>query len=232
MENVYDQIAIILINKIKVSVEECNLYAEKNYKQKNYFQAILFHLIAGQLLPTTKDVSRVLYGVQAFMLGIKLCIMNIAQECSFYNNIVRLRILPKMRVLLRRVFDTVIGRSKKDLVMVEVLCMHHLEVSEGFVGDYDASEITLIRSLRRLEAVLGEDANTVHLYGAALNNLGATYLRKKKPNEAIERITQAIDVFMKAIDYNSEEERKNDVERSERVLSQAENMKKRMAGNE
>ena len=180
VESVYNQIATILINKIKVSVEECNLYAEKKYKQKNYFQAILFHLIAGQLLPTTKDVSRVLHCVQAFMLGIKLCITNIAEECSFYNSIVRLRILPKMRVLLRRVIDTMIGRSKKDLVMVEVLHMHHLEVSERFVGEYDARETTLIKSLHRLETVLGEGAKTVHLYGTALNNLGASYFMKKK----------------------------------------------------
>ena len=231
VESIYSQIATILITKIKVSAEECNLYAEKNYQHKNYFQAILFHLIAGQLLPSTKDVSRQLHGVQAFMLGIKLCIMKIAQEYSFYNNIVRLRILPKMRIFLKAVFERIIGRSKKDLVMVEVLCMHHLEVSEGFVGDYDASEATLIASLDRLEAVLGEGAKTVHLYGTALNNLGATYLRKKKPDEAIDRLTQAIVVNMNATDYTSEEERTNDVQRSERVLNQAENMKKRMAGN-
>ena len=232
VESVYNQIATILITKIKVSAEECNLYAKKNYKQKHYFQAILFHLIAGQLIPSTKDVSRVLHGVQAFMLGIKLCIMKIAKECSFYNNVVRLRILPKMRVLLRSVFENAIGRSKKDLVMVEVVCMHHLEVSEGFVGDYDASEATLIASLDRLEDVLGEGAKTVHLYGTALNNLGATYLRKKKPDEAINRLAQAIEVNINATDYSSEAERRDDVQRTERVLSQAENMKRRMAANE
>ena len=232
VESVYNQIATILITKVEVSVEECNLYGEKNYKQKNYFQAILFHLIAGQILPSIKDVARVLHGVQAFMLGIKLCIMDIAQECSFYNNIVRLCILPKMRILLRGVFESVIGRSKKDLVMVEVLCMHHLEISEGFVGDYDASEATLIASLHRLESVLGENAKTVHLYGAALNNLGATYFRKKKPDEAIIRLTQSIEANMNATDYTSEAERQGDVERTGQLLSQAENMKQRIARNE
>ena len=231
VESVYDQIATILINKIKVSVEECNLHAEKNYKQNNYFQAILFHLVAGQLLPSTKDVTRVLHGVQAFTLGIKLGITKIAEECSYYNNIIRLCILPKMRIFLRSVFDSATGKSKKILVIAEVTCKHHLAVSEGLVGDYYASEATLIKSLHQLEAVLQEDAKTVHLYGTVLNSLGATYLSNKKPDEAIDRLAQAIEVNMNATDYNSEEERKDDVQRSGRILSQAENMKKWMAGN-
>ena len=87
-----------------------------------YSKAILFYFIAGyQFLASIKHVSGMFNGVQAFMLGIELCFMNTAQECLFYN-IVRLRNLPKIRVLLRSVFDCVIG---KDKVVVELLRMNY-----------------------------------------------------------------------------------------------------------
>ena len=113
------------------------------------------------------------------------------------------------------------------MTVLEVACKHKLEISEGYVDDFTAVETTLTEAKEQLMSVLGQEAKEMHLLGTLLNNLGANCLIQKRPQEAKEYLTQAIEVNMGAKDYSSQAERDNDIMRSSSALSRAEEMLRR-----
>jgi len=132
--------------------------------------------------------------------------------------------LPRIRITLQTVFDNARGKSRKVITLVHVACKHKLEIAEGYVDDFTAVETTLLEAKELLTSILGQEAKEMHLLGTLLNNLGANYLMQKRPQEAKEYLTQAIEVNMNAKDYDTPEERQNDIQRSSRALSRAEDM--------
>ena len=219
-----DEILGILKNRLKVSYKECKRLAKSYRNEKWYFKSVLFDLIGNHLLSELKDSEGMLSGIGNNMARLQESINDAVEESSCYKKTLRLWVLPRMHVTLQAVFRNAFGKSKKALAIVEVLCKHKLEISEYYVDDLDARERTLLEQKSQLLTVLGDEAKKLHIFGTVLNNLGANCLQQKKPLVAKDYLTEAIEVNMNAEDYTSEEERKGDVERSERALGQVDDM--------
>ena len=226
-DKLIDEILPVLKQRLKVDPKACKRLAQRYYDEKNYFKSILFNLLGNHLLPDLKDNEKMLSGIARNMIRLQKSIEKASNECYAYKRTMRRWMLPRMRTTLQTVFCNASGKSRKMMTVLEVACKHKLEISEGYVDDFTAVETTLTEAKEQLMSVLGQEAKEMHLLGTLLNNLGANCLMQKRPQEAKEYLTQAIEVNMGAKDYSSQAERDNDFMRSSSALSRAEEMLRR-----
>ena len=226
-DKLIDEILTVLKHRLKVDPKACKRLAQRYYDEKNYFKSILFDLLGNHLLPDLKDNEKMLSGIGRNVIRLQRSIKKASQECYAYKKTMRLWVLPRMRTTLQTVFCNASGKSRKAITLLEVACKHALEISEGYVDDFTAVETTLTEAKEQLMSVLGQEARKMHLLGTLLNNLGANCLMQKRPQEAKKYLNEAIKVNKNAKDYDTQAERENDIMRSRRALSRAEEMLKR-----
>jgi len=87
------------------------------------------------------------------------------------------------------------------------------------VDELKEREQTQREGLKRMDEVFGENKIKYQTYGLLLNNLGVVCNMTSRHEEAASLYKQAIDAKKAANDYDGgEEERKRDIERSEKNL--------------
>ena len=217
-----DEILGVVKTKLKANHKACKRLAQRYFDNRNFFKSILLDLLGNHLLPAEKDNEKVLTGIARNMTRLQKSIKKVCKESYTYKKTVREWVLPRVRETLQNVFENAGGKSKKVLTIVEVACKHKLEIAEGYVDDLHAAESTLISAKDLLTSVLGDEAREIYLLGTLLNNLGATYLRQKKPELALQYLNEAMTVNMNAKDYDTEAERESDVMRTSAALARAE----------
>ena len=217
-----DEILGVVKTKLKTNHKACKRLAQQYFDDQIFFKSILLDLLGNHLLPLDKDNEKILAGIARNMTRLQKSIKKVCKESYTYKKTVREWILPRVRVTLQNVFENAGGKSKKVLTIVEVACKHKLEIAERYVDDLNAAEITLITAKDLLTSVLGDEAREIHLLGTLLNNLGANYLRQKKPELALQYLYEAMTVNMTAKNYDTETERDSDVMRTSAAIARAE----------
>ena len=120
--------------------------------------------------------------------------------------IIRTHVIPlmrDMREMIRRSDDV----SEEDRCLQEVWCLHYIEYSEKFGWrHYNGRQNTCEKSDRyMLERVFKERAGKYEVYGRCLNNLGDTYERTSRRNDAGQCFRKAIAAYGKAEDINDDQ---------------------------
>ena len=217
-----NEILGVIRTKLKANHKDCKRLAQQYFDDRSFFKSILLDLLGNHLLPNDNDNEKILAGISRNMTSLQKSIKKVCKESCTYKKTVREWILPRVRVTLQNVFENVGGKSKKALTIVEVACKHKLEIAQGYVDDLNAAESTLISAKDLLTSVLGDEAREIHLLGTLLNNLGATYLRQRKPELALQYLNEAMTINKNAKDYDTEAERDSDLKRTSAALARAE----------
>ena len=223
-DQLVDEILGIIKQKSRFNVKSCKRLALRSFEDKRYFKSILFNLLVNHLLSEEKNKEKMLSGIGTNMVSLQNSIKKARKECYSYRKTLRLWVLPRMRNTFERVFDNAGGKSKRVLTLLEVSCKHGLEITEGYVDDLDAVEETLKNAIEQFTSVLRQDAKEMHLLGYLLNNLGSNCKIQRRPEEAKDYLTQAIEVKRNAKDYTTEEEQKQDIAFTTRILKNTEKM--------
>ena len=223
-DRLVDEILAVIKNKFKENPKTCKRLAKRYFGKKEYFKSILFELIGNHLLSEASDCEEMLSSIEGNMVRLQICVKNLCVESYSNKKTLRLWVFPRMKRTLQVLFCNARGKSKKTLTLVQVSCLHKLEIAEGYVGDLAAVETTLIEAAGLLTSVLGQDAKEMRLLGTLLNNLGANSLMQKRLEDAKNYLTQAIEVNLNAKDFSSPEERKRTIVRSNQTLNSVEEM--------
>ena len=112
----------------------------------------------------------------------------------------------------------------KKMVLIQSLCLHHIETTELRAEDSSIRKPTLREAIALMDQKLGEEACQHHLYSAHLNNLGVACMNQNKAAEAAAYLHQAIDARSTAQDYDTKEEQEKDIAMSKFALQDVEEM--------
>ena len=225
-DRLVEEILGIIKRSLRVNVKTCKRLAQRYFDKKKYFKSILFGLLGNHLLPEENNHEKMLSGIGKNMILLNEGIKKARKESYSYRKILRDWVLPRVRFTFERIFDCVGGKSKKALTLMNVACMHSLEIAEGYADDFAAAEATLKLGINKLKTVLKEEAEEVHMLGVLLNNLGANCLIQKRPQEAKKYLVESLEVKHSAKDHSSKEERESDIAFTVRVLNDVEKILK------
>jgi len=111
--------------------------------------------------------------------------------------------------------------NRREISHALATCLHCIEQSQKEIDDLDGREATLKEAISLLRDNHGRDVEKKKIFGTCLNNLGHTYLLKRRFNEAIRIFQQAIAAKQNAEDYDSLAEKRDDVKLSQNGLRAA-----------
>ena len=207
----------VLKKELNVSVEECKRLSKSFSKKQKYLTSILFDLVGNLLLSDLNNDDRILRALVSNMTCIHTNMQEVVKKCNCKETM-QLHVVPVIRDSLTAALAKIKGKTSKDFAMLQVKFRHILELIEGEVEDLDAAEITLTESKSIMEDAFGDEANSIQLFGTVLNNLAATYMRQRRLEKARSAFEKARNVFQNVQNYESEEERQNDIIRSSKAI--------------
>jgi len=212
------QLTDLIENNIDTAVKDMRLFGRKLRKDKLFLEAILIFDAASTLCKKIKNPEEKLKMIH--FCGGQLKEINKAMIAEDPNMkvIVKDYVIPLMRDMLHDIESTPsVSEQYKCLKVSRVL--HYIEWSQMLVDELKEREQTQREGLKRMDEVFGENKIKYQTYGLLLNNLGVVCNMTSRHEEAASLYKQAIDAKKAANDYDGgEEERKRDIERSEKNL--------------
>ena len=217
-DGLVEKIFGVVKERLRVDIKTCKRLAQRYFDEKKYFKSILFAFVGNHLIPDEKDNMKKIIGIGKNTIRLNEGIKKARKESYSYRKLMRLWVLPRVRRTLEFAFHCAGGYSQRALTLMNVACMHGLEIAEGYVDDFDGVEITLTSAIDKLRALLGHQAQKTRMLGVLLNNLAGNNLIQKRPLVARIYLIESISATQNAEDYESEEEKIKVVEFTNRVL--------------
>ena len=224
--NTADAIKDELVEKLRenlhATAKECELLGDRYKNQKQYIKAILLYQ-AGEALAEGIETDEMVNCLQGCALGLKIAVSKLVKIRPDLRSIITAKVVPAMRRIFRKLCEIMVAEDKK-MVLIQAMCLHHIETTELRAGDSSVRELTLKEAIALMDQKLGEEACKHNLYSAHLNNLGVVCMFQNKADEAVAYLHRAIAARKTAEDYDTEMERKADLAMSESALESAEEM--------
>jgi len=208
----------LVANNIDTTAEDMRNFGEKLREKKLFLEAILIFDASSTLSLKIEDAQRKLKMIQFCVQGIKETIIAMIREDVHTKVVVKDHVIPLMRDKLHDIDSTPSVNEQKKCLQVSWV-LHRIEFSQMLIEQLKEREQTLREGLKRLDEVLGENKIKHRIYGHLLNNLGNACDMTSRHEEAASFFEQSIDAKKAATDYDSDEERKGDIELSEKSLS-------------
>ncbi|XP_078482086.1 uncharacterized protein LOC108950203 [Ciona intestinalis] len=197
-----DQLKHLLKDKFQTTPNEIKTFADTIRGEGRDMEPILFYQIAAEFYGNQSKAG--LVEIVHCSLGFRKSIEVMLSRDKGLKPIVRTHVIPlmrDMREMIRRSDDV----SEEDRCLQEVDCLCQIEYSEGLTRDLDGKETTGKEAIGIMKRVFKERAGIYKVYGHCLYNLGATYERTYRPNDACQCILKAITAYEKAEDINDDE---------------------------
>ncbi|XP_078493155.1 uncharacterized protein LOC144748719 [Ciona intestinalis] len=196
-----EQLKTLIKEKFQTTPNKIETFADTIRGEGRGMEAILFYQIAAEFYGNQSKAG--LVGIRNCALGIRESIEAMLSRDKGLKPIVRTHVIPlmrDMREMIRRSDDV----SEEDRCLEEVRCLHYIEYSEGLVGDFDGKETTGKEAIVIMERVFKERAGKYRVYGHCLHNLGYTYYKTSRLNDACQYFRKAIAAYGKAEDINDD----------------------------
>lgn len=222
--HVRDELLPIVRACANATPDDAEAYAAKLERRERWMPAILFYQIAALL-----HVSERPTGAREAAAGVTVCCEGVRNTCKSL-----LKRRPDLKPLVQHHVISVMHEMRTALRRAEVSdaeltcnceakCLHCVEYIEGRVGDYESRELTLREAIAMVEGRLGADCKKLGVYSLLLNNLACTFEVRQHYEEACVFYAKAVAAHRAAEDYQSEEQRRADIESSERGMRRATN---------
>ena len=217
-----DELVENLRDNLHATAKECELLGDRYNKQKQYIKAILLYQV-GEALVDGIETDEMINCLQGCALGLKITVSKLVKIRPDLRSIVSEKVVPAMRRIFDKLCGIMVAEDEK-MVLIQSLCLHHIETTELRAEDSSVREHTLREAIALMDQKLGEEACQHKLYSAHLNNLGVACMTQNKADEAATFLYQAIEARKRAKDYDSELEQKMDLTMSKSALKDVEEM--------
>ena len=216
-----DELIENLRDNLHATAKECELLGDRYKKQKQYIKAILLYQAGEALVGIETD--EMVNCLQGCALGLKISVSKLVKVRPDLRSLVSTTVVPAMRRIFNKLCGIMVADNRK-MVLIQSLCLHHIETTELRAEDSSICEPTLREAIALMDQKLGEEACQYYLYGTHLYNLGVACIKQNRAEEAAAYLHQAIDARSAAQDYETKEEQKKAIAMSKSALQDAEEM--------
>ena len=218
-EEVVEELRAVL-SGVSKTAKEVEKYANNLRGSDRPYEAILFYQLAVHYCEDERNASEVVNCLLRCCAGTSIIVREAIEKGELDKQLIRRHIIPYMKRA-----KTGIARhlllNKKEISHALATCLHCIEQCQKETDDLDGRESSLKEAIALLRDNHGRDVEKKKIFGTCLNNLGHTYLMKRRFNEAVRLFQQAIAAKQKAQDYDTLAEKRQDVLLSQNGLRAA-----------
>ena len=218
-DEVKDELLAVLsgVSKTAMEVEK---YANNLRSSDRPYEAILFYQLAIYYCNDERNVSNIVNCLLRCCAGTSIIIREAIERGDLDKRLIGQHVIPYMKRAKTGIARHLM-RNKQEISHALATCLHCFEQCQKEIDDLDGRESSLKEAIALLRNNHGRDVEKKKIFGTCLNNLGHTYLMKRRFEDAIRLFQQAITAKQKAIDYDSPAEKREDVQLSQNGLRAA-----------
>ncbi|CAK8689375.1 uncharacterized protein LOC143459255 isoform X2 [Clavelina lepadiformis] len=219
-KKICNELLSIVQKTTDITADDLLILARKMQDEKKLIESLLFYQLSWKCLDhndSTKVINRALKILSAF----KGIIEETVDTGLVSKSLTKLYLIPQMASIRCAITD-LDGLDKTKKCVAEALCLDRLGSCQRLAGDTNASKASFLEAIGLMDRELSEKAEKHEVYSKHLHSLGETYLTQGETNEAIKVFLRAI-AAMKKADYDTERERKKNINVTERCIIRAQN---------
>ena len=206
-----------LLRGVNKSAKEVEKYANNLRGSDRPYEAILFYQLAIHYCSNERNVSDIVNCLLRCCAGTSIVVREAIEKGELDKGLFGRHIIPYMKRA-----KTGIARhltvNRREISQALATCLHCIEQCYKEIDDLDGREAALKEAISLMRDNFGRDVEKKKIFGTCLNNLGHTYLLKRRFGEAIRLFQQAIAAKKRAEDYDSLAEKLEDVSLSQNGL--------------
>ena len=204
-------------SRVETSTEELRALAAKLRHEKRFLESVALYDAAAYFCRRKTVPKECVTWMAACMDGMKETAIAMVKNDPDLRAIVPGHVILRMRDVLRQIED-VDGVADQIKCLQVVWVLQSIEFCQYLSDLWEEREATLAAALAKMRNVLGDASMRYSIYGTLLHNMGNVHKRMLRWDKAAACYLQAIDTFQTAGDYENENERKEDLKRSEANL--------------